>query len=521
MTKYSCDTLIVGGGTTGCVLAARLSERGDQSVILVEAGPDYGSFKEGRWPAELLDYSGNSGRTGGNKLGGSHDWDYWNEPRPNGVAYPLSCARVIGGCSSHNGSFINWGQSSDYDEWAAAGNPGWGFAEMLPCLQRVESDREAEGEWHGRQGPVPIVRHDNQPLIPFHEALAASAPAIGIPWLDDMNDPTRAVGIGRLVQNVSSGVRWNSAFAYVDAARERPNFRILDRALVTRVLLRDSRAHGVEALTPEGTVEISAGRVIISSGAYNSPAILLRSGIGPASHLEAVGVPVVHDLPGVGEHLMDHCVTPMRFLATPAAALESAALARQGRYYPHQLYLRARSSHSQAAYDLACGPPGGEAVFDGWEHLFRLELVKPQSTGVVRLRSPDPGEPPLIDSRFLSDQEGRDMAAMLDLIALIRRLVDTPPFADFIAAERWPGRAVEGQSLVEFVRTNAQTYHHPNGACKMGPASDPLAVVDTCGRVHGIEGLHVGDASIMPTIPGAPTNLTCLAIGERLAELLI
>ncbi len=494
------------------MLAARLCERGDQTVLLIEAGPDYGPLAEGGWPSDLLDGCGGSAR--------SHDWGYWNEPRPDGTAFPLSCGQVIGGSSSVNACGLMWGRASDYDEWAAAGNSGWSFAELLPCIQRVEADQEAAGSWHGRRGAVPVSRRPEQALTPFAEALAGVAQTLGLGWLEDVNDPHVATGIGRAVRNVGGSVRWNCAFAYLDPARGRPNLRILDRSLVSRILLRGTRAYGVEAITPERRVEIEAERIIVSAGAYNSPALLLRSGIGPAHHLPDAGIAVLHDLPGVGEHLLDHPVVPMRLLASPCAARTSARLDRERRLFQWQLILRGRSSHTQDTGNLSILPMAGAAVGDGWEFLVRIEVLKPGSTGIVRLLSPDPAVPPAIHSRFFSDPDGLDASALLDGVALVRRMVARPPLRELVALERWPGRGLRGDALVAFARANAYTYHHPVGTCKMGPASDPQAVVDIRGRVHGLEGLHVADASIMPSIPAAMTNLTCMAIGERLAELL-
>ena len=512
MVIAECETLIIGAGASGCVIAARLVERSDARVTVVEAGPDYGSFAEGLWPAEILDY-----RT----IPTSHDWDLWNEPRSGGDRFPLPCARVVGGSSSHNACGINWGSVSDYEEWTALGNPGWGAAEMLSYLQRVEADREASGPWHGRTGPVPVTRFSEDGLVPFFAGVADGARALGVRWLDDVNDPNAAVGIGRTAWNVMKGVRWNAALAYLDPVRGRPNLRVLADSKVDRVLMRGTRAYGAAVLTPEGPLEIHADRVVISAGAYGSPATLLRSGIGAAQHLRELGVAVVNDLPGVGQHLQDHPVTPLRFYATAAGMRSARALAAQGIPPRSQVEIRARSEGARHPCDLHFTFSTGSAVQDGWEFLIRVEVFKPSSSGSVRLRSADPGEAPIVDSRYFSDPEGRDLAAMRDGVRFVRELMSTPAVAEHVARERWPTERVTKEELDAFAAANAYTYHHPCGTCKMGPSRDALAVVDARGRVHGIEGLYVGDASIMPTIPAAMPNLTCMAIGERLADLLL
>jgi choline dehydrogenase len=510
----ACDTLIVGGGTAGCVLAARLSEDAGQFVVLVEAGPDYGAFAEGRWPADLT-----NGKWG---VASSHDWDYWSLPRPGGAEQWLSIARVIGGCSAHNSCGAMWPPAADYDEWAAlVGSKDWDWAHFQRCLQKVESDAEAAGNWHGRTGPVPVTRHLEEPLNPYSQGLIDACQSLGIPWLDDANDPHNVVGVGQSVWNSPNNVRWNSGFAYLDPARERPNLTIVDRSLASRIELEGRRATGVTFQTPGGPATIAADQVVVSCGSYNSPTLLMRSGIGPGQHLRDIGIAPLHDLPGVGEHLVDHPAVPFRFAATAEGGRRYHALVRDGSWVQRsQLKIRLTSSLATSPCDMHILPLSPELVGDGWEATIRAEIYRSRSAGTVRLRSADPTDCPVIDHGFFSDSEERDLAVIFEGAALIRRLVETPEMKDLIAVERWPGSWVEGDALKRHAAANVVSYHHPSGTCKMGPASDPLAVVDPTCRVQGLDNLYVVDLSIVPFLPAALPNLSVMAIAERAAELL-
>lgn len=513
MHEIKCNTVIVGGGSTGSVLASRLSEDRSHSVVLVEAGPDYGPASENRWPSELLMLDARAGFVV------SNEWGFWNEPRPGGGAYHIACGKVLGGGSSINAAGWMWPKRIDFEAWATAGGSAWSYAEMLPRLQGIEADEAAEGVWHGRQGPVPVARNLQRPLMPFHQAFGDAAVALGFPWLEDGNDPEGSVGFSRKALNTRDGKRWNAAFAFLDPARGRSNLRIIDDTLATRILFKGRTAVGVEVSDPAGPTRIFADRVVVSAGAYNSPAVLMRSGVGPADELQRLGIEVVADVPGVGRNLSDHPVIPMSLCATEAGAAIAAKLTAEGRLYLFQTCLRFRSTRSQdRGHDIQISLIGERPAQDGWDYLLRIEIVKPHSRGLVRLRSPSPSEPPVIDGRFVSDDN--DAQAVVEAIHLIRKLSRTPPLQHLVAAERWPGETTPDTALPAFARANAYSYHHPNGTCKMGPENDPMAVVDGRCRVRGVDRLFVADASIMPSVPRAAINISCMAIGERAADLL-
>jgi choline dehydrogenase len=455
------DVLVLGGGTAGCVLASRLSEDAARSVCLVEAGPDYGPFADGHWPAEMLD-----ART----LPMSHLWGQQQEDRSS------SRARIIGGCSAHNACIVVWGARSDYDEWC----DGWTFPEFEPYLRRAEAMLRARRDRHGE-------------TTPWHDALLAAAARVGLPRLDDVNDLDATSGGAPFPTNAVGAVRWNTAFAYLDEARRRSNLVILADTLVDRVLLDDGRAVGVE--TTNGSLR--ADTVVVAAGAYGSPLVLLRSGIGPAGELHDRGIESIAELP-VGRGLADHPAVGLEW--APTEALVPAS----GRVFEPSVLIRACSrACPPGTWDLHILPWTSETA-DGWQLTMVVYLLKPDSRGSVHLASRDPGLPPVIEHGFLRDQ--RDLERLVDAVDLGRRL----------AEEAGAGAELRGGERVDLeaqVRETVRGIFHPTGTCAIG------SVVDGCGRVLGVEGLIVADASIMPTIPRANTNLTTVALAERLSEL--
>ena len=479
------DVVILGGGTAGCVLAARLSEEEGRRVCLVEAGPDYGAFDAGAWPEEMLDPT---------TPPSTHDWE-------SGAELSLARARVIGGCSSHNACFVVHAHPSDYDAW---GVPGWDQAGLDPHLRAAERAIHARPPAPGEVGP-------------WSRAVVEAAGASGIEVLDDFNRPVPGAGV--LPLNVERGARWNTAFAYLDGARNRENLTVLDRAVVDRVLIEDGQAVGA-AIQRDGTgAELTGGTVIVAAGAYGSPLILLRSGIGPAEHLGDRGVGVVADVPGVGANLQDHFGVIVMFRATDALQEE---LARESRDGP----MTASGSIVKAA---TSGCPDGEwdlhlvswAALDtqeitgkDWRVQLSPYLMNPASRGSVRLRDGDPASHPDVNLGYASDPAGADRAAIVEGIAITRRIVAAGPLAELIEAEVLPGPDVH--DLHAFAEENVRGYFHPVGTCAMG--TDPAtAVVDAECRVRGVAGLSVCDASVMPVIPRANTNLITIAIAERIA----
>jgi choline dehydrogenase len=427
--KY--DVAIVGGGTAGCVLAGRLSENAERTVCLVEAGPDYGAYEDGRWPADILDARW--------LALDSHCWERADEDDRSQLR-----ARIMGGCSSHNACVVLRGTDTDYDEWG----PGWTAAEFGPYLDRAEETFRTHT----------LSAED---LSPWHAAFAEAAGDNAI--LHPLN-------------TVGDDVRWNAAFAWVDPARDRPNLTILADTLVDRVLLDAERVTGVA--TSAGDVE--AHTVVLAAGAYGTPGVLLRSGL--------------RDLP-IGENLCDHVGVGMGWEPTDELRADMSRFEAD-----HPL---AMAQVTIAAGDLFMFP----AAEPGSEISAAVFAMKPQSRGRVSLSSNDPRAPLVIDHGFLTDEA--DVGVLAGGFERLRDLGRTAPIRRYAAHELRPGEEIDAET---HVRTTARGFFHPTGTCSMG------RVVDENGRVYGYEGLVVADASIMPTITRANTNLTTAAIAEKLAE---
>jgi choline dehydrogenase len=493
------DVVVVGGGSAGCVLAARLSEDPDRSVCLIEAGPDHGPYAEGRWPSDLLN---------AHELAAvSHDWGIEG-------GWPSWRARVLGGCSTHNGCFIVWGSPADYDEWVQAGNPGWSHAALDPYRRRCEQAIRAR--------PSRV-----EDLEPLERAGLEGATELGLPLLEDFDDPQVPEGAAAIKVNAVGAVRWNAAFAYLDPARARPNLTIMADTLVDRLHLEGSRVAGVLVRVNGREVEVAADRVVVAAGAYGSPAVLLRSGLGPAGELAAASVEARADLPGVGRNLVDHPALTV-WLRPTAALLEATAAHYAADPARAQSVIRARSQRcapDRSDLHIVIGVEESEPDEPPFASGARLAYcfvcgLKPESRGRVRIRSADPEALPVVEHGFLSDRDGHDVSVLVDGVRLARRLAASKAMAGLCEGELAPGPDLEDGELQAYARRWVGGYWHPVGTCRMGPESDAEAVVDRDGCVHGFDNLFVADASVMPTIPRANTHLPVLAVAERIAEVL-
>ena len=478
------ETLVVGAGTGGAALTGVLAAHSGESVLLVDAGPDYGPYAAAGWPSDMLDAKA---------IPLSHDWELVSAP-PQGLDLPR--ARIVGGCSAHNGCTVSRGARADYDGWAAAGNPGWAAESVEPLL-----------DWAHRGLRARRYRMDE--LTVAQTGFVRAGVRAGLPFADDLDDLEAGVGIGPMPVNIVDGTRWNAAFAFLDPVRSRPNLRIAGHVHARRILIEHGVATGVEVTGPDGRVAtIRAQRVVVAAGSYHSPALLQRSGVGPAELLRPLGIEVAADLPGVGGHLLDHACVELDFLGRPGLLDELAATP----WNPDEQTIgRARSSRcDDGPYDIHVFMVAG--ANSGHPGLPPISLyggaMRAVSQGRVAIASADPHANPAVDHRYGTDPGGHDRAVLDEALTLLRAIAADPEFADVLGSEHRPGR----DALADIV-----SYCHPAGTCKMGPAHDPSAVVGPDGAVHGVTGLYVADASVMPEITRGNINLPTAMIGARIA----
>lgn len=502
------DDVIVGAGSSGAVLAARLSEDPARRVLLLEAGPDYPTIEA--TPHDLRDSTWISVVR--------HDWGFKADAmKGREIEFPRG--RVTGGSSAVNATIALRGVPADYDEWASLGNAGWAWLRVLPYFRKLEDDEDEGGPLHGRGGPIPVRRWKPPELLPLQQAYLDAGDALGFARVTDHNHP-EATGIGPWPMNQRDGLRMSTAIAYLLPARGRPNLTIRPDCLVSRVILEGSRAVGVE-IASGGSPEIVRGRrITLSAGAIASPAILLRSGIGPRDELEALGiVPAVH-LAGVGGNLIDHPLASVAVVPRPGVCEKTQPVVQVGarltapgsdQWNDLQLIMISQADLTEIPALMALA--GAPMIF-----AVGVALQRPRSRGRLSLTSPDPRAQPRIELNYLDHPE--DMRRMVEGVRLAWRVAQWPAIARH--AERVAILTEEMIAADEFVQGYLQmavnTIYHPVGTARMGPEGDEGAVVDERGRVRGVDGLAVVDASIMPSIPRANTNLTCIMIGERVAD---
>ena len=412
------------------------------------------------------------------------------------------------GTSAINSSIFLRGATQDFDSWAAWGNPEWSYQKVLPCYLRIERDLDFGGDFHNKDGPLPVRRVPPSQWEPNLRAFHQACLDKGFPEGPDMNLPD-AAGVGTYPVSNVGGLRVNTSMAYLDPARHRLNLTIRSNALVRRVLLEGDRAIGVEVISHGETFRVYGHEIVCSAGAFGSPMLLMRSGIGPEDHLAEMGIETKHHLPGVGRNLRNHPVSGIIYRDASMEPKDSVL---------SLVFLRCTASGSDTPHDMSISVDN-RWVFDGVPHT-RLSacLEYARGAGRLSLTSSDPLAPPHLEYNYLQDPW--DLARMREGVHLAMELAESPAMNGLLAQRVAPNdeELASEESLNQWILENVTTGHHSSGTCKMGPAADPMAVVDQHGRVHGPEGLRVADASIMPDVVRVNPNATCIMIGEKVSD---
>ncbi|WP_448581607.1 GMC family oxidoreductase [Thermaurantiacus sp.] len=531
------DYVIVGAGSAGCVLANRLTADPSVHVLLLEAGPEDRNL--------LIHVPVGYART---LKDPSVNWLFETEPDPgtNDRVHVWPRGKVLGGSSSINGLLYVRGQLADYDGWAQLGATGWSAADVLPYFRRAEGNARLANEWHGTDGPLHVS--DATTRHPVSDAVIAAGMQAGLRFNDDVNGPVQD-GISYFQLTVKNGRRWSAAMAYLRPALKRPNLRVETGAMAESILLDGRRATGVRYRQGGTTHEAHALReVILSGGTVNSPQLLELSGIGDPEVLAAAGIPVRHARRGVGANLQDHFVVSCQFRLKPGTITVNQMsrgwrfLLEAGRYLvARRGLLTLSAAHVQAYWRSRPGLAGPDVQYhilpatvdvakfvetQNWELEREPGLtiapcqLRPESRGTIHVKSPDPLAAPAIRPNYLSDP--LDCETIVAGMKFARVLASQPALAPFMEAEILPGVEVADDSeILAHVRAHGSTIYHPVGTCRMGPASDPLAVTDPDGRVHGIGGLRVVDASLMPRLVSGNTNAPTIMMAEKISDAIL
>ncbi|MFZ2005057.1 MAG: choline dehydrogenase [Stellaceae bacterium] len=522
--NIEADFIVIGAGSAGCTIAARLSEDRATQVLLLEAGGE----DTNRWIHIPLGF----GKTFADP---SVNWCYETEADASGRKVFWPRGKVLGGSSSINGMVYIRGQHEDFDHWRQLGNTGWSFDDVLPYFKRAESNVRGSDRFRGAGGPLAVSDVEKHPIA---EAFIESAMALGFPRNDDFNGAGQD-GVGYHQTTTRNGKRCSTAVGYLNPARSRGNLRIETSALSEKIVVEGKRAVAVQ-FRQGGQLRIARARreIILCGGAINSPQLLMLSGIGPGAHLGQHGIAVVHDLPGVGRNLQDHYSAPIKLKAGLPITVNDVMLSNFRKlkvgiqYYtmrtgplamissPAALFAKTRPELATPDVKISISPFSADRPQDGLHKFSGFTTIayqlRPESRGEIKLKSANPADPPAMIPNYLSDPV--DQQTIVDGLKLCRQILAHPSLQQYVAEEFQPGPGVATDiQLLNYARQRGGTVYHPTSTCTMG--TGPMAVVDPELKVHGIEGLRVADASVMPTVISGNTNAATIMIGEKLADM--